>query len=584
MDALEEAKRFFLDALARQEKGDLQQAEILYRKALALAPERPSVMHNLAVVCFGLKKYEEARLLCQRRLEVDPEDAAALLHLGNCQVKLGCADEALISYERALKIRPDDADALTNRGSALLVLKRPEEALASCDGALAIKPDSADAHNNRGNALQALKRPEEALASYDRALAARPDFAEALCGRGDVLLDQGRLEQAGELYERALALKPDYLKGHLSLGAAREGQGRIAEAIRCFERALALDPDSAYARYDLAVARLLRQEFEAGWTGYERRLECAEVRKGIRKDTATVQHYERLPRWQGPGEALAGEVAIWAEQGIGDHVLYSTLIPELIAARVPFVYEMDRRLLAAYARAFPDSRFVALEEPPREVLWRASRVLLAGSLPGLFRRSRESFARQPRRLLSALPERVAHYRRRLEAPGPGVKVAISWRSSREGRLGRSKSVPLVEFAPLLQLAGVNFVDVQYGDTAAERGELERVHSVRLLRFDEVDYFRDLEELLAILEACDLLITTSNVTAHLAGVLGKRTWLLYPADNPPFHYWAHGGDCRSLWYPSVEIVSAPHFTAWGPLIGHVTERLARELAGAGQERD
>jgi ADP-heptose:LPS heptosyltransferase len=66
--------------------------------------------------------------------------------------------------------------------------------------------------------------------------------------------------------------------------------------------------------------------------------------------------------------------------------------------------------------------------------------------------------------------------------------------------------------------------------------VEEATGTRLEYFDEVDYFKDLEEVLAILEACDLVITTSNATAHLAGVLGKRTWLLYPADRAPFHYW------------------------------------------------
>jgi len=271
-------------------------------------------------------------------------------------------------------------------------------------------------------------------------------------------------------------------------------------------------------------------------------------------------------------------VAIWGEQGIGDQVLFSTLIPELIATGVPFIYEVDRRLLGAYERAFPGTRFAALQDPPQTVLQQASRVLLAGSLPGLFRRSRADFARQPEKLFSALPARVAYYRGRLAQAGPGPKVALSWRSTRKDYLGARKSAALMEFAPLLKQAGAHFVDMQYGDTAAERAAVEKSMGARLLRFDEVDYYNDLEELLAILEACDLLITTSNATAHLAGALGKRTWLLYPGDHPPFHYWSHGGSRRSLWYPSVEIVSPPQLEHWPPLIQYAAARLAQETAG------
>lgn len=138
-----------------------------------------------------------------------------------------------------------------------------------------------------------------------------------------------------------------------------------------------------------------------------------------------------------------------------------------------------------------------------------------------------------------------------------------------------KTAPLAQFTPLLKLPGVQFVDVQYGDTAAERSAVEATAGVRLTHFDDVDYFTDLEEVPAILEACDLLITTSNATAHFAGALGKRTWLLYPADQPPFHYWVHDGNHRSLWYPSVEIVSAPELTEWNSLIEHAAERLKME---------
>jgi tetratricopeptide (TPR) repeat protein len=610
MDPLVEAKQLFLDALAAQEKGDLEQAEGLYRKALALAPERPSVMNNLAAVLFRLEKYGEANLLCERLLEMNSEDSVALLNLGNCRLRLASIEDALILYERALKIRPDNADALTNRGNALLELKmpekalashdqalaikpdfaealynrgkallvlgRPEEALASLDRALAVRPDFADAHSNRGNVLLKLNRPEEALASYDRALCSKPDHAESLCNRGNALLELDKLEDAARQYDRVAALKPGYAKPIYGLGVVRQQQGRIDDAVECYEKALALDRGFVDAHYNLALARLFRHEFEAAWPGYERRLEFAEIRNILRKGPATVEQYERLPRWRGPGEIVAGEVGIWGEQGIGDQLLFSTMIPELIESEVPFVYEVDRRFLRAYERSFPNSRFVALEEPPQDALRQASRVLLAGSLPGLFRRSRESFARQPRRLLSALPERVAHYRGQMEALGPGLKVALSWRSTREGRMGRGKSVPLIELAPPLALSGAHLVDLQYGDTRAERQATEDATGVRLLHFDEVDYFQDLEEVLAILEACDVLITTSNANAHFAGVLGKPVWVLYLAERAPFHYWAHDGSHRCLWYPSVEIVSAPHLTEWGALIGRVKEQLARGL--------
>ena len=147
-----------------------------------------------------------------------------------------------------------------------------------------------------------------------------------------------------------------------------------------------------------------------------------------------------------------------------------------------------------------------------------------------------------------------------------------------------KNARLADFATLIQQSSAQLVDVQYGDTAAEREAVGASTGVWVERFEEVDHFNDLEGVLAILEACDLVITTSNATAHFAGALGKRTWLLYLADRAPFHYWAHGGTHRCLWYPSVEIVTAPHFADWASLIEHVRKRLAREAAQLGSGHD
>ena len=592
--------------LAYLAHGDAAGAEPHFRRALGLGATHAMLHMRLGLALMAQHRMPEAIAAFRVAAGKAPDDPDVLVNLGNALAEDGQADEALACYRMILALRPDHPDARFNVGMLLRRMGRLDEAASAYRTVLAVNPGYADAHhnlgviyqeqgrldeaascyrqalaidprhvqaqNNLGNVLIACGRLDDAEALYDTALKARPDHPDAYLNLGNVRSAQGRFPEAQALYEKAIALDPGAYDAYYNLGDAFLAQGRLDEAVACNQRALELNPGFAGAQYNLGFVRLFRHEFEQGWPGYERRRDVADLRRTLRADPASVVLYEQLPRWQGPGETGAGEVAIWAEQGIGDQILFSTLIPELIKAGVPFIYEVDRRLLGAYARAFPECRFVALADPPQPALQRASRVLLAGSLPGVFRSSRASFARQPQKLLAALPERAAHYRRRLDALGPGQKVALSWRSSKRGNLGLSKSVPLDQFGPILTVPGMHFVDVQYGDTRDERQAVRKTTGVELLRFEEVDYFNDLEELLAILEACDLVVTTSNATAHFAGALGKRTWLLYPADNPPFHYWAHGGSFRSLWYPSVEIVTARHLADWTSLVRQAAERL------------
>jgi Flp pilus assembly protein TadD len=499
-----------------------------------------------------------------------PLDPHALAWVGIALTAQGRYAESVPYFRRALSVEPGNPGAHLNLGNALQEVGELREAIGAFRQALALEPAYPEALNSLGAALAQQGSAQEAIACYRKALELRPEYAEAHNNLAQALLAQGGESEALASFRRAASLQPANTGFHHDLGTALARLGAWDEAVVHYERAVTLDPLSAESQYSLAVLRMFRQEFEPAWRGYEARFQC--IRSSLRKSAETVGVYERLPRWRGPGEAGVREVAVWGEQGLGDQVLFSTLIPALIEARTPFAYEVDRRLLGAYERAFPGIRFMAGAEPPHAALQRASRVLMAGSLPKLFRHSRADFARQPRKLFCALPGRVEHYRHRLDEHGPELKVALSWRSDRKDPLGSRKSAPLADFSELLKLPGVQFVDVQYGDTAGERRRAEEATGARLLRFEEVDHFNDLEELLAILEACDLVISTSNVTAHFAGALGKPAWLLYLAGRPPFHYWAHDGSHRCLWYPSIEIVTRPDLADWTSLTRHVAARL------------
>ncbi|MDP1674957.1 MAG: tetratricopeptide repeat protein, partial [Burkholderiales bacterium] len=487
---------------------------------------------------------------------------------------LGRTGEALACFEQALARQPGAPILQYNRGNALLGLGRFAEAVDSYDVVLRQLPDHADAWNNRGNALMETGHFDEALHSFDRALALRPDFADARINRGNALLELDRVEEAEAEFASAVAADRSDAAARNGLGMARQRSNDFTAAESDFSRALELDPGFDEARLNLALLRLFRHDFAGAWGDYESRLQVPEYRPRMRRQPHSVDLFRTLPRWDGPGTAVAGTVAVWAEQGIGDQILFSTLLPELLRREQHFLIEVDSRLINAYRRSFPAAAFVGLADPPVPELTGAAAAIFAGSLPRWFRRDAASFTRQPRGLLQALPGHVADLGDRL---GAGFRVALSWRSGRSGWRGRDKSLALDAFRPLFGVAGVNWVDVQYGDTVGERRDLEQRQGIRIRHFDDIDYREDLEKVLALLECCDLLITTSNASAHLAAALGKPVWLLYPGERAPFHYWSHDGDHRCLWYPSVEIVSAPQLDDWPKLITHAAARLQALVA-------
>ena len=153
-------------------------------------------------------------------------------------------------------------------------------------------------------------------------------------------------------------------------------------------------------------------------------------------------------------------------------------------------------------------------------------------------------------------------------------MAIAWRSLQpRGReaLASRKSAPLEAFLPLSQRDDVRLVDLQYGETSAEREAFARAGGA-LSRIEGLDLFNDLDGVLAAIAACDLVVTTSNVTAHLAGALGRETWLIHVGAHPAFFYWMPNPDGHSLWYPSVKIIGGGAGGGWKDALAKVSRRL------------
>lgn len=533
------------------------EALVDFRKAESLTPDDPALLNNLgnclnevgdfegALVCFdralsadgthvgalvnksyslnGLKRYSEAYTCADTALVFAPDSIEALNNRGNALRGLGRFEEALANYERTLALRPDYVDGLNNRGNVLQDLRRHEEALASFEQALAAAPGHAGSHSNRGNALQELMRHEEALASYDRALALQPGFAEALFGRGNALRDLKRRDEALASYERALALRPDYADVHLNAG----------------------------------LYRLQHGEFERGWREYGWRWQ-------IERLALAKPRFEK-PEWD--GSQVDGTLFAWGEQGLGDQILYLGMLGDLAAYARRLIVAVEPRLVPLVRRSFPEVKVIASPNVPGAKDF--DRQVPLGDIGRYLRRRWEDFPKERRAYLNADPVRSRQLREQL-AGRKQIVCGVSWVSTNV-RVGAHKSTRLDDLRAILGSPGMRFVDLQYGDTRDERAALERERGIGIDHIDAVDNLNDIDGVAALIDACDLVITVSNTTAHLAGALGKRVLVMLPFAQGRFWYW-HDGRDDSPWYPSARLFRQPAIGDWASVI----ERVGREL--------
>jgi tetratricopeptide (TPR) repeat protein len=486
-----------------------------------------------------------------RALALDPEHTGARYHEGLLHLEAGDRATAEASFRRVQARDPRHVPALVNLGVLLRETGRAAEALVCFQRAAATDPANVEALNNLGLALHHDGQSRDAIRLFKRVLQLKPGSSEALLNWGTALRDEGDLEGAAARFREALAAAPGFLEAQINLGSVLLELRRLPEARASFERALELRPHSAEGLAGLAQVGLREQRFGEAWEHYEQRFHT-------RPPTASVRSMA-LPRLGPDNFAGARRVAVWMEQGVGDQILYSTLLPELLRRGMEVVAETDRRLVGLYRRGEVALEFVDPEAFPAAIA-RCDRQVPLGALPGLFRPDAASFAAQPRSILRADPARVAAYRDQI---GPGPVIAIAWRTLHKGSkqgLGQRKSIPLEAFGHLARASGARLVDLQYGDVGEERQAFEARHPGVLVRLDGLDAFSDLDGVAAALVACGRLVSSSNVTPHLAGALGVPAWLPYLGNWPPFFYWVPGPDGRSLWYPSVRVADGG-WTSW-----------------------
>jgi Flp pilus assembly protein TadD len=468
---------------------------------------------------------------------------------------MGKLNEAILHYEQAIALRPNFAQAQNNLGNVLQELGRRDEAILHYERALAADADYAEAHMNLGNVLAAVGRYDDAMRHFETALALKPFYADAQMNLGNLLQILNRDEDAIDRYEKALSLKPDSAEAHMNLAIALRALGRNDEATQRYEMARALKPDDAKIKHNKALSCLALGRFTEGWELYEHRWTGVEAN--------LPRPYSR-PRWD--GERVKGPLLIWGEQGLGDQILFASMIPDLLRRADNIVLEVEPRLVTLMQRSFPRVDVT----PMRPELYGGpiAAHLPMGSLGKYFRRSWDAFPKLKRGYLVPDYARAKRLRQRLDRP---VVIGISWKSGNR-IYGALRTIPLPDFGGLPRSPDYCFVDLQYGDTNSDRARAERHNGIRVEHLDDVDNGNDIDGLAALIAACDLVVTADNTTVHLAGALGKPTWALTPHGPGRVWYWFTRGE-DSPWYPRLRVKRQQRGQSWADLIASMAGEIS-----------
>ena len=535
----------------------LDDAIASYDRAIEINPGFAQAYSNRGIALRELNRLDEAITSYDQAIAINPDYVDAYSNRGIALKELKRLDEAIASYDRAIEINPNYVDAYSNRGNALKDLNRLDEALASYNQAIQIDPNHAESYYNRGVYLAELEQSDQALASYDQAIEINPDYADAYSNRGNVLKELKRFQESLACYEKAIELKPDYAEAYSNLGILLNELKRFDESIASYDKAIEIDPDYAEAYFNKSVLLLSLQDFDNGWQLYDWRWKKSDSSLPISTLKPKLINFDSISEGR-------KKILIWAEQGVGDQVLYSSMLDQLFNVAPSSQIMLDKRLLPLFERSIPHGRFIDKTIAAEEIEF--DEHLPIGDLGKYFRSCRADFDKSLKSFLKADQTRANEFRSTLIGDKKYL-CGITW-SSKIKTIGADKSIQLEDLLPILALNDITFVNLQYGDIQEELIDFNKKHGLNIKECLAVDNFNDLDGHAALIHACDFVVTVSNTSAHISGAIGKETYLMCPNGKGLLWYWSNQLNGKSLWYPSVQIYEQSQIGNWFDVVQRV----------------
>ncbi|GMR08097.1 MAG: tetratricopeptide repeat protein [Gammaproteobacteria bacterium] len=581
-----------------QKDGNLNEAEAVYRHARKLQPDNVAVYYLLARLLGQKGKLDEAEQLLNKAINIHDDFAEAYLELGNVYLQLKEIDKAIAAFLQALRnnvnttenlfkigkqlegqgehtkaksiytkiltIEPGCYPALLYMGDLYMNSGHSSEAIECYQNGLELDPDSSDLLVHLANAYLQDGNHELAEARYIEAIKRDPYNAIVNDAIGMFYRGRGDFSRAIDYMNKAVEIDPDSVEIQNNLGLLNEDLGNYEESLKHFNIALNSCTDCAAIHLNRALLNLKNGNFKKGWSEYHYRWDVY----------TNIKRQFSYPEWR--GEDLTGKrVLIYAEQGIGDEILFASCIQEIIDRSESIVIECNIKLVNLYNQSFPDAVIhgcsASLENGKRtetldwlEELEPIDFQVAIGALPGFFRNRLEDFPEHSG-YLKADSERVDFWKNRLNGLGDGIKVGISWRGGTAMTRGFLRSIPLVDWKPILTLPGIHFVSLQYTKCDDELAEIQDKYGVDVHHWQEA--IDDSAETAALLCALDRVVSIQTALVHLSGALGLHANVLVPY-SPEWRYLEQGEQIP--WYPSIRLYRQQQHGKWDEIIANIAE--------------
>jgi tetratricopeptide (TPR) repeat protein len=490
----------------------------LCESILKKAPNELGALEIWALCALECGKYDEASKLGLQLAEKLPSNPNGAMISSVAFMNTSQDLAAAQILEKQLKHTPQEIGLLFNLHSAYASLGENTKALEIAMSAVALAPTNADAFNNLGASFHSVNRRKDAALSFQTALDLNPDHATARLN----LVNTGDLDDATLISETEFIIQ-------------KKSKVKVQE--RILVGAL---HNAAFAYFRIGK---LKQAWEALEQGFSPLIDSNRGRRPQRNFSK--------PRWT--GEPLNGKrLMVWREQGLGDEIMFASMLHELLTVDGQVVLECEPRLVTLLQNSFPqfEVRPEAYHQafPFNNVHDDFDLQIPIGSLGGIYRNSVEDFSRSGPyiKVESSLQDK---YQSRLaQFAGNKIKVGLCWRSGVVSPTRGASYTMLQDWSELFKSPAVCLVNLQYGQCEAELLAIEKDFGIQILRWEDTNLQNDLDALAALISQLDIVCSVGTAVAQMSGAIGIPTLLCANA-----YGWTSFGTNSYPFFPDIHLL-------------------------------
>ena len=345
-------------------------------------------------------------------------------------------------------------------------------------------------------------------------------------------------------------LKTNYPEAYNNLGIVFRELGMLEESEDNYNKAIKLKPDYADAYNNLSFTLLLKNDFKKAYDLSEWRWKT--------KHNIGQKFISTKPLWNGES---GKRVFTWKEQGIGDEIMFCSMLSELKAKSEKLLVHCDKRLIPLFKRSF--SKDIIYESDRKDISEQDYDAHIPmGSIYKHFREDLTSFTTTSKGYLKADEQKKLKIRNKLIKDKKQKLIGISWYTKSKIQMSSFRNILLNDLVTVLKTDNSKIVSLQYDQNINEITDLKNNLGIEIIQVPEIDNKNDLDGLASLISACDLIVSIDNFTVHLAGSLGVKTKILLPYTM--HSRWGMKGD-KSYLYDSVKLYRQKNLGDWSEVL-------------------